>query len=202
MSKKVIVCEGKTEIGLMRGVDLFYQDNGISTNCSKGISFADGGGDSMFARAKVFSSLGYSTILFKDSDKEQVHRPFTQEAIAAGIKVVEWGNNNSTEDAIFQSCPAELIAAILTIAIDRKGFDSVDAAIQSVSQNRYRLDDCLHRFEEEHRNILAIAAGKKSWYKDIDPSEQIFRHIVCPSYKDFGAALTTTLYDLLTWARQ
>lgn len=202
LSKKVIVCEGKTEIGLMRGVDLFYQDSGIPTNCSKGISFADGGGDSMFARAKVFSSLGYLTVLFKDSDKEQVHKPFTQEVLAAGIKVVEWGNNNSTEDAIFQSCPAELIAAILTIAIDRKGFDSVDAAIQSASQNRYRLDDCLHRFEEEHRKILAAAAGKKSWYKDIDPSEQIFRHIVCPSYKEFGPALTNTVYDLLTWARQ
>ena len=201
LSKKVIVCEGKTEIGLMRGIDLFYQDSGNSTNCSRGISFADGGGDSMFARAKVFSSLGYSTVLFKDSDKEQVHRPFTQEVIAAGIKVIEWGDNNSTEDAIFQSCPAELIAAILTIAIDRKGFDSVDAAIQNASQNRYRLDDCLHRFEEEHRKILATAAGKKSWYKDIDPSEQIFRYIVCPSYKDFGPALTTTLNELLTWAQ-
>lgn len=202
LSKKVIVCEGKTEIGLMRGVDLFYQDVGILTNCSKGVSFADGGGDSMFARAKVFSSLGYPTVLFKDSDKEQVHKPFTQEVMAAGVKVVEWGNNNSTEDAIFQSCPAELVAAILEIAIDRKGVDSVDAAIRSASQNSYRLDDCLHRFEDDQRKVLAIAAGKKSWYKDIDPSEQIFRHIVCPSYKDFGAELTTTLYELLTWARQ
>jgi predicted ATPase len=202
LSKKVIVCEGKTEIGLIRGVDLYVNDVSPPNINSKGVYCADGGGDSMYIRAKVFSSLGYPTAILKDSDKSVVHQPFTAEATALGISVFEWGDNNATEDAIFKSCPPELVPQLLNVAIERKGEDAVRASIISCSAGVHTLDDCISNFNDSHRITLATAANKKGWYKDIEPAEHVFYRIVSPRYADFNGVLTTTINSIFSWASQ
>ena len=200
--KRVIVCEEKTEIGLVRGIDLNRQDNNAATVVANGIHCADGGGDSMFARAKVFSSLGYPTAIFKDSDKAPQHEVHTQEAIQSGIAIYEWGDNRATEDAIFVSCPPELIPALLDIAIERKGVDSLESHIRANSNNSIGFSDCYQHFIEGYRPILAKSANKKSWFKDIEPAEKIARHIVGPNYDQFTDALKGPINQLFQWAQQ
>jgi len=120
-SQSVIVCEGKTEVGLVRGIDLNLQDRNIATIQSCGVFCADGGGDSMFVRANVFRNLGYPTAILKDSDKDAEHVNPSNEARAQGIKIFEWGHNYSTEDALFNFCPAAIIADLINFAVERKG---------------------------------------------------------------------------------
>lgn len=199
-SKSVIVCEGKTEIGLVRGIDLFHQDTSYQTITSKGIHCADGGGDAMFARAHIFASLGYPTAIFKDSDKAQQHYEHKQNTIEAGISVFEWGNNMATEDAIFAACPVSVIPSLLAMASERKGADSINAHIQAHSNQSVSLDDCRERFVDAHRVILAKAANKKGWFKDIEPAENISRQIIGPSYSEFTEELTSPVNDLFVWA--
>ncbi|WP_144414938.1 ATP-dependent nuclease [Photobacterium swingsii] len=199
-SKSVIVCEGKTEIGLVRGIDLFNQDAGYQTITSKGIHCADGGGDTMFARAHIFASLGYPTAIFKDSDKAQQHHEHKQNAIEAGISVFEWGHNRATEDAIFAACPAGAVLSLLDMASKRKGADSIHAHIQAHSNQSVSLDDCRERFADAHRVILAKAANKKGWFKDIEPAENISRKIIGPRYSEFTEELTSPVNDLFVWA--
>ena len=162
LSKKVIVCEGKTEIGLVRGIDIYNQDHGRSTINAGGVYCADGGGDNMFMRAKVFASLGYHTAIFKDSDKAQQHLAHTHEVSSLGIDVFEWGDDRATEDALFAACPAEFIPNLLAIAIARKGEESVSANIQDYSQGSVTLHDCYHSFQDSYRAVLAAAANKKA----------------------------------------
>lgn len=200
LSKTVIVCEGKTEVGLVRGVDLYKQDRDQQTILSKGVYCADGGGDSMFTRAKVFKSLGYPTSLFKDSDKPQEHQQLTTEMVSLGIPTFEWLNGNATEDALFLACPISLINNFLDLAISRKGEDSIRAHIVNYSNNQITLDDCRERFNDNHRSLLAKAANKKSWFKDIDPAENIARNIIGPNYQSFSPTLTNTLTHLYQWA--
>lgn len=202
LSKKVIVCEGKTEIGLVRGVDLYFSDISAPTINSKGVYCADGAGDSMFIRAKIFASLGYPTAIFKDSDKALIHQPLTAEANALGINVFEWNDNNATEDALFKSCPPDLIPQLLSIAVERKGEDAVRAAILAFSENRITLDHCRDNFDDSYRATLAKAANKKSWYKDIEPAEIIFYRIVKPDFRRFSAVLTATIDSLFSWAAE
>ncbi|KOO11129.1 hypothetical protein AKJ18_30700, partial [Vibrio xuii] len=58
-SKAIIVGEGSTEVGFIRGLDLYKQDNQQLGIQSKGGFCTDGGGgDNYFQRAKVFASLG------------------------------------------------------------------------------------------------------------------------------------------------
>ncbi len=201
LSKAVIVCEGKTEIGLVRGIDLYRQDHDQQTILAKGVYCADGGGDSMFTRAKVFKSLGYPTSLFKDSDKPQEHQQLTTEMVSLGISTFEWMNGNATEDALFVACPINLINNLLNLAISRKGEDSVRAHIENYSNNQITLDDCRERFNENHRAVLAKAANKKSWFKDIEPAESIARNIIAPNYQSFSPILTNTLSGLYQWAQ-
>lgn len=201
LSKAVIVCEGKTEIGLVRGFDLYNQDHDQQTILAKGVYCADGGGDSMFTRAKVFKSLGYPTSLFKDSDKPQEHKQLTTEMVSLGISTFEWMNGNATEDALFVACPINLINNLLNLAISRKGEDSVRAHIANYSNNQITLDDCRERFNENHRAVLAKAANKKSWFKDIEPAESIARNTIAPNYQSFSPILTNTLNGLYQWAQ-
>jgi putative ATP-dependent endonuclease of OLD family len=200
LSKAVIVCEGKTEIGLVRGIDLYNQDTNNPTIIAKGVYCADGGGDSMFARAKVFKSLGYQTSLFKDSDKVQEHQQLTAEMVGIGIPIFEWLNDNATEDALFLACPLDLIPSLLALAISRKGEDSVRGHIRNYSNDQITLDDCRERFNENHRPVLAKAANKKGWFKDIEPAENMARYIIGPNFRNFSPILINNLTNLFQWA--
>ena len=202
-SQSVIVCEGKTEIGLVRGIDLYNQDMNTATIQSLGASCADGGGDSMFIRAKVFRSLGYPTALFKDSDKTEEHVDLSSEARAQGIQIFEWENGYSTEDALFNCCPAAVISDLLNLAVERKSADSINSNILAFSENKISLDDCVNRFEDSMRPVLAKAAKSKkgAWFKDIEPAENIARTMIGPQYVDFHQILKKPLDSIFTWAR-
>ncbi|PQQ33167.1 hypothetical protein C6H69_11975 [Photorhabdus luminescens] len=165
-----------------------------------GVHCADGGGDSMFVRAEVFAQLGYPTALFKDSDKAQEHVGPSQLAASKGIAIYEWGNNSATEDVLFMSCPPHLIPRLLDIAIQRKGQTAIEDHIAVHSHNQITLDACLNHFQDDYRTILAKAANKKSWFKDIEPAETFARNVVAPNYAQFSEALTGTTNQLFLWA--
>ena len=200
-SRSVIVCEGKTEIGLVKGVDLYYQDRDRASIQSYGTYCTDGGGDNMFNRAKIFRDLGYSTSIFKDSDKSAEHAEFTGLARGNGVAIFEWGHNFATEDALFTWCPEEVVPFLLNYAVERKGSDSINANIQSYSNNQISLDDCINRFQGSMRPILSLAAKKKSWYKDIEPAEVIMRTIIAPHFTDFQDEFKSPVRELIAWAK-
>ncbi|NOR69937.1 MAG: AAA family ATPase [Methylomarinum sp.] len=200
-SRSVIVCEGKTEIGLVKGVDLYSQDQGLDSIQSHGVYWADGGGQSQFQRAKIFKSLGYPTAILKDSDKQSADAIPTSEAQTLGIKIFEWGNNYATEDALFMCCPASVISDLIELAIERKGRDSINANIQSFSENKFDLDKCFTDFDDLMRPVLSKAAKKKSWFKDIEPAEKMTRLIIMPNYINFDGIFTRPINELFAWAR-
>lgn len=200
-SKAVLVCEGKTEIGLVKGVDLYFQTQGTPSIQSYGTYCTDGGGDSMFIRAKIFQSLGYSTAIFKDSDKTSDHAQLSVEAIENEINIFEWGNNFATEDVLFSACPSDVIKRLVEYAIARKGHDSISANILHYSNATFTLDDCLKNFDDSMRGGLSQAAKKKSWYKDIEPAETIAKEIIMPAYATCRDELKVPINNLFAWAR-
>lgn len=200
-SRSVIVCEGKTEVGLVKGIDLYCQDQGVDSIQAHGTYWANGDGSSLFQRAKIFKSLGYPTAIFKDSDKSVEEADPTNQVQALGITVFEWGHNCATEDALFLSCPAGVVPALLQLAIERKGMDSVESAIQSFSNYTLNLNACLQGFNEPIRPILSKAANKKAWFKDIEPAEKLARSIIMPNYEHFGPVLVQPINALFAWAR-
>lgn len=201
-SRSVIVCEGKTEIGLLRGIDLYRQDHGAESIQAHGAFWADGNGETQFVRANIFRSLGYPTAIFKDSDKQVKDAGSTQAALERGIKIIEWGHNFATENALFSWCPKDVIPSLLEVAIARKGKESVNGSIQALSAGQFTLDNCLTQYDDAMRPVLSQAAKKKSWYKDIEPMETVARQIVMPSYTRFNPAFIQPIDLLFEWAKR
>ncbi len=199
-ARKVIVAEGKTEIGIVRGVDLYFEDQGSPTILEKAVYCADGGGDNMFQRASVFQSLLYPTAIFKDSDKSEQHIGFAQQATTRDIEIYEWGNDWATEHALFCTCPSSVIPELLNLACSRKSEDAVNAHILEASNNEYSLEVCRTSFMDSMRIPLAKAAKSKSWFKDIEPAEWIARKIIGPNYQSFSSKLRTVIDGLFKWA--
>ena len=195
-SKAVIVCEGKTEIGLVKGIDLFSQSLGNDSIQSHGVFCADGGGDSMFTRALVFKKLGYHTVILKDSDKDAEHKQHFKTCARYGIEIFAWGNNFATENALFSYCPAKCIPLLLNYAGTLKGDELINQHILSFSQNRYNLQTALINDAQDLRIILGNAAKKKGWFKDIEPAEYIFRNIIGPHYQQFSPQFTAPINKL------
>jgi len=202
LAPSVIVCEGKTEIGLMRGLDFNYTECGHRGLIAHGCFWADGNGDpSLFNRAKIFASLGYRVAILMDSDVRTVQITLT-EMQASGVSIYRWPQNHSTESALFSSAPAHCIQPLLSIACEWKSEDAIDYRIKEVSNNTYTLALCRDQFQEEMRPFLAQAAGNGSWYKDMEPSERVMREVVAPNWGLCGEVLTQPLGNLIQWIRQ
>ncbi|KGB55950.1 recombination protein F [Sphingopyxis sp. LC81] len=199
LAPSIIVCEGKTEIGLVRGLDLWLQDSGNRSLLSRGCHWADGAGSTMMERAQIFAAMGYRTALFMDSDVQYAHDVYAGLA-AAGVEVVRWQDGFSTETAIFAGVPAARIPDLLRIAMDWRGEDSVNARIQRLSNNRYSLQTCLTSFTEDMRTILGQGAGEGKWFKDIEPAERVAREVFAFAWSDSGAAFTAPVARLMQWA--
>jgi putative ATP-dependent endonuclease of the OLD family len=71
LSRSVIVCEGATEVGVVRGLDQHKTANGFESLAAKGTSLVDcggGGPERALQRAAAFRSLGYRTAILRDDD--------------------------------------------------------------------------------------------------------------------------------------
>jgi hypothetical protein len=202
LAPSVIVCEGKTEIGLMRGLDFYYTERDRRGLIAHGCFWADGAGDpSLFARARVFACLGYRVAILMDSDKAT--EPATlAEMHAKGVNIFRWPQNHSTESALFNSVPVDSIQALLSIACEWKSGDTVDDRIRKVSNDTYTLELCRDQFQDQIRPFLAQAAGKGDWYKDIEPAERVMREVVAPNWPYCQEVLTLPLWNLIQWIQQ
>lgn len=202
LAPSVIVCEGKTEIGLIRGLDFNYTERGFRSLIAHGCFWADGNGDpSLFNRARIFANLGYRVAILMDSDV--LTAPATlAEMQASGVNIFRWTQNHSTESVLFNSVPATSIQALLSIACEWKTSDAVDDRIRRVSDGRYTLELCRDQFQDQMRPFLAQASGKGSWYKDIEPAERVMREVVAPNFQECQGLLTQPLLSLIQWIQQ
>jgi len=198
LAPSVIVCEGKTEIGLIRGIDLHRQDTALPSMLAHGCHWADGGGSSMIERAHIFARMGYRTALLMDSDVTYGTDVYAA-LQTAGVSVFRWLDGYSTEAALFASIPASHIPALLGIACDWRTADSVDSKIRNVSGNHYSLQSCCSSFTEAMRPILGKCAGDGKWFKDIEPAERALREVVSPVWTQANSLLTGPINQLWQW---
>ncbi|WP_296993256.1 ATP-dependent nuclease [Thalassospira sp. UBA1131] len=198
LAPSVVVCEGKTEIGILRGLDLHNQDMGYISILARGCHWADGGGSTMFERAHIFARMGYRTALFMDSDVDYPPESY-ENLYKSGVSVFRWPERYSTEQALFASVPAASIPLLLEIACDWKSKDSVNRRITNVSNNQYTLESCMAFFVEEMRPVLAECANTGRWFKDIEPAEQAFRNVVGPVLRHTGPLLAGQLSSISRW---
>lgn len=201
LAPNVIVCEGKTEIGVLRGLDLWGQSQNRPSILAHGCHWADGGGSTMIERTKIFAKMGYRTALFMDSDV--AYDPLVySELNSLGVFVFRWQDGYSTEDALFASVPAEQIVNLLTIACEWRSEDSVDGKIRHVSKGQCSLQLCRDNFNDSMRPMLGQCAGKGKWFKDIEPAERVLQEVIAPVWASTASLFKEPLNELWTWIKE
>ncbi len=200
LAPQVIVCEGPTEIGLLRGLDVHRDEIGQPTFAALGAAFADGNGDNMINRACAFADLGYRTALLRDCDK-----PFTTAQLGrlgtAGVTQFHWDEGLSTEQALCLSLPDDEIEKLVEIAVEECGKDKVDGDLraQSTTLNSDAFGPFIG-FGSAEREYLGRAAKKGSWFKNVTLGERVGLEVLAPALDHCTGTLPGIIGGLRTWA--
>lgn len=178
LARKIIVCEGKTEIGFCRALDAYWSKSGNSF-AYVGAALADGQGNTNGPVVAInFNKLGYRTAFFGDSDKPL--NPNEETLKIAGVCTVLWEGKVSIEERIALDLPWDGFVAMARLAIEEYGEDHVQTKLAplfgcqptevSVDPEGWRN---LVRDEVALRTAFAIAAKTKKaeWFKRVDQAE-------------------------------
>lgn len=185
LAKSVLVCEGATEVGFVRGIDQWCVDRGKPSLHAAGTCLISGGGDEMLKRASAFVALGYRTALLRDDDK----RPdATEEAVfELSGEVFKWQEGRKIEAEIFASVPSGAAIALLDLALEDIEQQVLDAQLSSASGNEVsiasiREEALAGELSPISREALGKASGRKSgWFKTVGAMERAAREIIGPN---------------------
>jgi len=208
LATSVLVCEGASEVGLIRGIDLYEQQAGKRSIFAHGTSLVDAGGVTNTPdRALAFQRLGYRVCVFRDDDRQpdlDKEQAFTD----AGGEIVKWEEGEKLEGALFKGLSGKAVAQLVDKAISLHSEDLVNQHLQSKSQNQVELDDIPETSEDavvsvEHRVLLANASSgnNKPWFKNISAMEEVGRDIVGPELRRSDRGLREKINGLLEWCR-
>lgn len=172
LSKKVIITEGKTELGLISSLDKKWTKD---DKCIEyyGVSIVDGcGGTQACERAKELKKLGYDILVLIDSDEPNALN-MAEEIKKSGIKVISWDDYVSTEERIFLDMPKEKIQSLIDVCIELYTEETIKQWIKlEINKDTSQYVD-IEKFlgEKEARKILGKVSKERKWFKRIDKGE-------------------------------
>ncbi len=196
----VVVCEGASEVGLLRGIDQFLVREGLSGPiAARSVALVDAGGVSrLYERANAFLALGYRVLAFRDDDRQP--DPATEQSfVAAGGKLATWRPGRAVEDELFASLPEAAVAALVERAIELRGQDVVDAQIRSASNGAAGLVHPATLLTLAGRSVLAKAARQSGWFKSVTWMEDAAADIVGPHLAQAEQGFQEILGGLFAW---
>ncbi len=179
LARKVLVCEGKTELGLCRRLDQFWATSNASF-AFLGIALAHGEGTRAPAVAKAFAELGYAVTLLGDSD--QPLSPDKAALESAGATVILWDGAVALEQRLALDLPWSGVASMVSLAIEFFGEESVRDAVAgrlkvaaSTLSGTPENWPALGHQEGDLRVAVGIAAKehKPGWFKRVDRAHRL-----------------------------
>ena len=209
LAASVIVCEGASEIGLLRGLDLHRIEQGAVSLAAQGTAMIDCGGgepDRLYARAAAFQSLGYRVLVVRDDDKKPtpaVEQVFQQN----GGAVVAYRPDRALEDELFCSLTPQACQKLIVYAQELHG-DLVVEHLRTVSNNMLTLQSVWDEIQNTGalsmpiRTFLGQAARirKAGWFKSISWMEYVARTIVAPDLALCDPGFSALLNQISSWA--
>lgn len=216
LAPRVVVGEGKTEVGILRAFDREWAvgHNGRSL-AQMGVTIVDGGGHTAARRSLQLVELGVPVLVVADSDVDL--DPGRDKLEAEGITVVQWRGNMATEDSVFADLPWSGLSAAFEFVVeqDRAPESVIDAvagslpgaaAMARLGIERSAVTNTLEGMLEagfveiEVRSAFAAAAKSKanSWFKRIDLG-QVLGEIVIAHPMAPTAAFLSSMEEIETW---
>jgi putative ATP-dependent endonuclease of the OLD family len=207
LARKIAVCEGRTEQGLARGLDVYWSSKcKLESFAFQGAIAIDGNGNgSAPILADHLINLGYDVFLLLDSDVK-VDDKVLEALKVKGVRVYEWTGGCSTEERIFLDVPWTVAGALVAFAAECVTADSVKAQINKVCKAQslpeltaLNLPTVLDSVA--FRSALGKAAKNEDrpWFKDITRGERL-AEILGPSLEKMtGKPLAEGVTALRKW---
>jgi len=209
LAKSVLVCEGASEIGLVRGIDRFMTGKGCKPLQALGVSYVDAGGgdaDRAFIRAGVFQRLGYRVAVLQDNDKAPSTEAVKKFVDAGGFHFA-WRSGRALEDELFASVPAAAVSALLVRAQELTEDGLVNNHIVTTSQGKSNLALVLQEGDRgDYSALTRVLLGKSSrirkagWFKSVSKMEAVAHDILCAHWSTADADFIETINRLLRWS--
>ncbi len=204
-AKKVIICEGATEVGICRALDAWRRERNIDPMAFQDCAYVDGTGSELAARVDEIHKVGISIALLCDTDNADINsRKDNWKQI--GINIFDCEDQLCIEQQVFADLTwagvIELVDYVLKV---HKNGDS-NALNESISakcsnerplQENWRDHDTL-----EIREAIAEAAiiKRKEWFKSVGHGEKLGRTVLKYIDEiDDNAKLKTSLLELSNW---
>ncbi|HEX7643471.1 MAG TPA: AAA family ATPase [Burkholderiaceae bacterium] len=209
LARSVIVCEGASEVGLLRGLDLDRIDKGGISLAAQGVAIVDCGGgepDRPYARAAVFQSLGYRVMVVRDDDKKPT--PAIEQAfLKCGGEVVAYLSGRALEDELFGSLTPAACQNLINYAHELHG-DVIHEHLRSASSNTLTFQAVWNEIQSTgalstpSRAFLGQAARirRAGWFKSISWMEHAARTIVAPDLVHCDQGFTALVNRVFFWA--
>ncbi|ACG74550.1 conserved hypothetical protein [Anaeromyxobacter sp. K] len=206
LARSIIVCEGKTEVGLLRSVKLqWLKHHGEAPIEHHGVTLVDGGGSCAPRVATELGKLGYRTLLFRDSDRA-LGADESRAAVEANVTIVEWEDAKSTEERVLADVSAKGVQRVLDLAFELRGAASVLDTISAQLNVRPSLPPSFSdwkvagKSKPELRAAIAGAARDSKWFKNIEFGERLGEIVAQELAAGMEAPTATALAEIETWA--
>jgi len=170
-AKKVIICEGKTEIGICKALDSYRIKKGKSNMSSLGVVYTGGGGDNFYKRASKLKELGKKVCVLCDSDKSEIIDK-KNKLRDSGIKVIDCKQSNAIENQVFNDLPWDAIRKLIIYEEKKSSEKAVEYNVnsrftESLTTNWQQTDSTAKR------EALGKTAKDSRWFKQIAQGEYL-----------------------------
>lgn len=203
LAKKVIVCEGATEVGLCRGLDNNWISDGSDPFSFHGVAMFDArGGSNIKSTAEAIKSLGYDVFVIGDSDADDGFSDADATVLtSANITVLRWEGNVSIEEYFFKHLSWEAVKKSIDVAISMHG----DGVLHQIQNQQGGLGDDPNLWTDSNslreaigRASLGNSNGKNSWFKRQDRAEEWILEIR-EFLNDSHTTLGSHIKNIKTW---
>lgn len=208
LASSIIICEGASEVGLVRGLDLYSTAKGRTAITALGTALVDGGGiDNLYKRAFPFQALGYRVAVVRDDDKKPTPDAESKFNVDGGV-VISWREGRALEDELFISLTSDAILKLVERACELHGEELINDHIKSASQNAtdlhmIRAEINAKQTTPSTRKVLGQAAKAKSagWFKSISWMEGVACDIVGPDVLGADEGFRKLVKDIFAWIK-
>lgn len=206
LARRIVIGEGKTECGLLRGLDVCWSQSGSDSFALRGVVAIDGGGvPKAVTLTQHLLDLGYECLALLDSDEPPSPQSVAR-VEAAGGTVLQWPDNCSTEERIFLDMPWHVVRALVAYAAEFHTAESILGRINTAcrAEQVAELADLTLPASVESEALRALLgatakAKKHPWFKTIDHGEHIATLIYPCLAKIAGKPFDQHLRRLRVW---
>jgi putative ATP-dependent endonuclease of OLD family len=209
LAPSIVVCEGASEVGLVRGLDYYRTAQGEISISACGVVLVDAGGgeaDRIYKRAEAFRGLGYRTAVLRDDDKKP-SEGVEQSFLVSGGVVIRWRDGRALEDELFRSLAAASVTELIDYAVELHGEELINEHIKSASVNAadlgsVRAELMLGAISGATRESLGKAARSRraGWYKSVTWMESASRNIIGPGLQQSDEGFQKSVQSIFDWS--